>query len=79
MKLRDLFLLPWDLHFVHTCISYPLCSLDTQKARHSLWSCGLPGEALLRVVAGRGALPEGPAGGASTMANCGTWEILVKS
>lgn len=57
----------------------PLHSLDTQKARHSLWSCGLPGEALLRVVAGHGALPEGSAGSASAMANCRTWEILVKS
>lgn len=56
-----------------------LCSLDTQEACHSFWSCELPGETLLCVVAGRRALPEGAAGSTGAVANYWAWKILVKS
>lgn len=69
------------------CLSNPcscvclhlLYSLDHQKAGDSLWSGGLPGETLPRMVAGDGELPEGAAGGFSTLANYWAWKVLTKS
>lgn len=55
------------------------CSLDHQKAGDSLWSGGLPGETLPRMVAGDRELPEGAAGGFSTLANYWAWKVLTKS
>lgn len=61
------------------CISHLLCSLGAQKARYSLWRRQLPGEALLRVVAGDRALPEGAAASPGPVANYRAREILAKS
>lgn len=63
----------------YTVAASAYCRLDTQKACYSLWCCELPGEAVLRVVAGYRALPEGAAGSPGTMANYRAWKILTKS
>lgn len=68
-----------NLYLFYVCISHLPYSMDTQKARHSLWRCELPGEALLGVVAGYRALPEGATGSPGTMANYRAWKILVES
>lgn len=62
----------------------PLClhllySLGHQKACDPLWSGGLPGETLPRMVAGDRVLPEGAAGGLSTLADHRAWKVLTES